>query len=133
VTWVIERLRAQGYLDDADYARQVARSRLVTGGIAKRRVQDELFRKGVDRAAATEAIDETFGEVEHDEYAAALAAGRKRIRVLQSEDVTTQRRRLYAFLARRGFQPDIVGRVVRTLLHGDDHEVEEVAGGGDEA
>jgi regulatory protein len=120
--WVLRKLETLGYLDDAAYARQFARSRMVGGGRSKRRVQDELYRRGVSREVATEAIDELVADVEIDEYGAALGAARKRLPSLGKLDAPTRRRRLYAFLARRGYESEIVSRVVRDVLRSSETE-----------
>lgn len=118
IDWVIERLTAQGYLDDAQFARQVARARMVGGGVSRRRLQDELFRRGVGREVAAEAIDDTLDDAQLDEYTAARDAARKRLRSLGSLESRILRRRLYGFLARRGYEPDVVHRVLREVLAG---------------
>lgn len=117
--WVIERLTAQGYLDDAQFARQFARARMVGGGVSRRRLQDELLRRGVGREVAAEAIDETLDDAQLDEYTAARDAARKRLRSLGVLERGVLRRRLYGFLARRGYEPDVVHRVMREVLAGD--------------
>ena len=43
----IGRLVANGLLDDRKYAEQFARSKIVTAGASKRRVQQDLYRKGI--------------------------------------------------------------------------------------
>ncbi len=114
VAWVGDRLERSGYLDDAAFARQLAESRFARG-VSRRRVSDELFRRGVAQSVAAAAIDAVAEEVQVDEYGAALAAAQKRVASLSSVDLLTRRRRLYAFLARRGYQADVVGRVVREV------------------
>jgi regulatory protein len=116
VEWVLERLAGQGYLDDADYARQLARARIVGGGTSRRRVEQELFKRGVSKETATDAINATLAEVELDEHGAALNAARKRMRSLAALDPLTRRRRLYSFLARRGYESEVVARVVNEVL-----------------
>lgn len=112
----IERLEALGVLDDRAYARHVARSRVLGGGVSKRTIEVELQRRGVARRVADEAITETLAEVELDEAGAARVVAEKRLRALRSYDVATRRKRLYAFLARRGYSPDVVARVIRELM-----------------
>lgn len=119
IDWVIQRLSAQGYLDDAQFARQFARARMVGGGVSRRRLQDELYRRGVGREVAAEAIDHTLDDAQLDEYTAARDAARKRLRALASLDHAVLRRRLYGFLARRGYEPDVVSRVLREVLASD--------------
>jgi regulatory protein len=116
ITWVQDRLKAQGFLDDASYARQVARAKAVAGGTSRRRVIGVLRKKGVDAVVAAEAIDATLEEVELDEFGAATAAAEKRVRALRSLEPQKQRQRLYAFLARRGYEQDVIRRVLAELL-----------------
>lgn len=112
----IERLQQLGFLDDDAYARNLARSRVLSGGVSRRRIGQELQRRGVSREVADGAIAETLEEVELDEEGAARLAGEKRLRALRSYDAATQKQRLYAFLARRGYAPDVIARVVRDLM-----------------
>lgn len=140
----IERLEELGLLDDRDYARNLARSRVVGGGVSKRKIGEELQRRGVSRRVADEAITDTLEEVELDEEGAARAAAEKRLRALRSYDLPTQRKRLYAFLARRGYAPDVVSRVIRAVIGrdamalgsgehlGDDSDGEPVSDQGEE-
>src|SRR5262245_24137112 len=46
----IERLRGAGLLDDGSYARQLARSKAVGAGQSRRRIAQELARRGVTRS-----------------------------------------------------------------------------------
>lgn len=122
VEWVLDRLAAQGLIDDAQYARQVARHRMVSGGVSRRRIETELRRRGVAADVAVEAIDDMADEVELDEYPAALEAARRRLRSQGGLDPATRRRRLYGFLARRGYESAVVQRVLKEVLArpGDD-------------
>ncbi|MEO6444272.1 MAG: regulatory protein RecX [Gemmatimonadaceae bacterium] len=112
----VERLLHLGLLDDAQYARALAHSRAVGGGMSRLRIAMELQRRGVSRPVADAAIAETLEEVQLDEEGAARAAAEKRLRALRSLGPEVQRRRLYAFLARRGYPHDVVSRVLRALL-----------------
>jgi regulatory protein len=116
ITWAIDRLLAQGFVDDAAYARQVARSKALSGGVSRRKVINVLRQRGVAADVASEAIDATLAEVDLDEHGAALAAAQKRLRALSSLDPSTRRQRLYAFLARRGYENDVVRRVLKEVL-----------------
>lgn len=116
ITWTLDRLVTQGFVDDASYARQVARAKVLSGGISRRRVVTVLRKRGVSPEVAEEAIDATLSEVELDEYGAALAAAQKRVRALKSLDAAKRRQRLYAFLARRGYESDVIRRVLGEVL-----------------
>lgn len=114
VSAVIERLFAAGFLDDDAFARQFARSKSTTG-TSRRRIEQELGRKGIDRGVASTAVSETFAEEQVDEGIAIDRAAEKKLRTLMKVDHQTRRRRLYSYLARRGFDPDAINGVMRRL------------------
>lgn len=116
IAWTIDRLLAQGYVDDAAYARQVARAKVLAGGVSRRKVVAVLRRRGVSADVADAAIEQTLSEVDLDEEGAALAAARKRLRALRALDQATRRQRLYAFLARRGYDGGVIRRVLQAVL-----------------
>jgi regulatory protein len=106
VDWAIARLQEQGLLDDAAFARAFTRSRVVGGKQSRRRVEQELARKGVSRTVAGEAIEDVFEDEAVDQRSIVEEAARKKLRSLSGLEPAVQRRRLYAFLARRGYDLD---------------------------
>jgi len=116
----IERLRATGVLDDANFARQLTRSKALGGGHSRRRIQQELAQRGVARDVSDDAIQEVFEEEGVDEQAAIERVARKKLRTLIGADAPVRKRRLYAFLARRGYDADAIARVLRIVLADDD-------------
>jgi len=116
ISWAVSRLAAQGFVDDAAYARGVARAKALAGGVSRRKVITVLRQKGIAADVATEAIEATLVDVSLDEYGAALAAAEKRVRALSGLEPAKKRQRLYAFLARRGYESDVVRRVITEVL-----------------
>jgi regulatory protein len=112
----IERLSANGLLDDANYARQLVRSKALTAGQSRRRIGQELAKRGVARNVADAAIADVFEHEAVDEAAAIERVAMKKLRTLAKLDAEVQRRRLYAFLARRGYGHDEIQRVMRQVL-----------------
>jgi regulatory protein len=112
----IERLREVGFIDDERFARQFARSRAMGGGVSRRRVQQELGRRGVARDVSAEAIADVFAEEALDEQASLMQVASKKLRTLEQVDVATRRRRLYGYLARRGYDGDDIARALRELI-----------------
>ena len=112
---VLDRLEGAGYLDDADFARQFARTKALGSGMSRRRVQQELARRGVDREIADAAIDEVFVEEAVSEIETVERLARKKLRSLARFDEETRRRRLYGFLARRGFESEEIREVLHRL------------------
>lgn len=111
----IERLVAAGVLDDAAYARQLTRSKAIGAGQSRRRIQQELAKRGVAREISDQAIGAVYEEEGIDDADSIERVARKKLRTLRKLDPSTRRRRLYAFLARRGFDSDDIARVMKEL------------------
>ena len=118
----IERLTAAGLLDDAAYARAFVRAKVSAQGFSRRRLQQELARRGVARDIADAAIVEVLHDDSIDETATIDRVARKKLRTLSGLDQDTQRRRLFAFLARRGYEVDDVRAVVERLRRSPESE-----------
>jgi regulatory protein len=112
---VIAKLKDVGLIDDADFARQLARSKAARGA-SRRRLHQELFKRGVSRDVADEAVDTVLEEENVDEVAVAERVARKRLPALAAADAPTRRRRLYAFLARRGHDSETIREVMDRVL-----------------
>jgi regulatory protein len=111
---VVTRLIDQKLLDDADFAQQFARTK-VAGGASRLRVLQELRRKGVAADVAEGALDTLLEEEGIDPSRSARAAAEKKWRSLARVDDSTRKRRVYAFLARRGFSPDEIRSAMNAL------------------
>jgi len=116
----IERLTAQGLLDDAQFARQLARSKVASQGASRRRLQQEMFKRGVAREVADEAIAEVYEDEQVDEGVLVEEVARKKVRSLAKLDPEARRRRLYAFLARRGYEGEAIRRAMRAVLDAEE-------------
>jgi regulatory protein len=106
VEWAVARLTEQGLIDDEAFARSFARAKVVGGKQSRRRVQQDLARKGVSRTVSEDAIDTVFEEEAVDQRSIVEEAARKKLRSLAGLEPAVQRRRLYGFLARRGYEID---------------------------
>lgn len=115
VDWAIARLQEQGLVDDAAFARAFTRSKVVGGKQSRRRVEQELARKGVSRSVAGDAIDDVFEDEAVDQKAIVEEAARKKARSLIGLEPAVQRRRLYAFLARRGYDLDDIRAAIASV------------------
>jgi regulatory protein len=111
----IGRLVDVGLLNDDAYGRQFARTRLAAGRTAPARVERELMRRGIDRQTAAAALQEVLSEDAIDVVAILDDTVRRRATTLAKLDASTRRRRLYAYLARRGFDPDEIRRALERL------------------
>lgn len=107
----VHDLQGKGLVDDAGFAESFVRDRSRLRPRGRRRLVQELRAKGVDPATAEAAIDEvleTEGTTEVELARAAAARWTPR----PGEDPRAARRRLHAFLARRGFRADAIRTVI---------------------
>ena len=111
----IRRLVDNGLLNDEKYAEQYARSKIVSSGTSKRRIQQDLYRKGIKGDVATTAIANVIADEEIDTQLVVENVARKKLAQLGDLEPLVLRRRLFAFLARRGYDLDEIRRVVGLL------------------
>jgi regulatory protein len=112
----IRRLVDNGLLNDAKYAEQYARSKILMTGASKRRLQQELYRKGIKGELATTAIANVIEQEEIDPAALIERVAKKKLASMGDLDPMILRRRLFAFLARRGYDIDEIKAVVGRLV-----------------
>ncbi|MCC2629007.1 MAG: regulatory protein RecX [Thermomicrobiales bacterium] len=121
----IARLHEWRYLDDADFARRWVENRTAHRPRGRRLLQQELRHKGIDGEIARDAID----DAELDETGAAEALARRRLPSYAGDEPAAIRRRLGAYLARRGYGYDVIRVALdRALGEADDDEGDGVMG-----
>ena len=111
----IRRLVDNGLLNDQKFAEQYARYKIVSTGASKRRLQQDLYRKGIKGDLATNAIAQVIADEEIDTAAVVEQVARKKFAQLGDLEPVVIRRRLFAFLARRGYDLDEIKSVVARL------------------
>jgi len=116
VTDAVQRLTEIGAIDDSAFARAFARSRALGKGMSRRRLAQELSRRGVALPMADAAIAEVLEEESVDERALLEGAARKKLAVLQGQSAETVKRRLYGYLARRGYDASDIAAVMRKVM-----------------
>jgi len=114
VDGAIERLAARGLLDDREFAFHWAATHAARGRGAPRLVRD-LLAQGVERRLAERVVQEALASEGIDDDTAARAVAERRARQLAGLPPESRRRRLLAFLARRGFSGGTVRELVREL------------------
>lgn len=115
IDWAIERLRERGVLDDASYAARRARSLAASKPMGRRYMESKLRQRGLGDAEIRPAVEEALEGVDMEESALRLAR-RAAASMPNSLEHASRIRRLSGRLARRGFEPDLVRRVVDEVL-----------------
>ena len=133
---VLERLERAGYLDDPAFARYWIGERARSSPRGPRLIAQELRRKGVSSDIIKQALDdfqvarqeeytmsqlndadnpdqdEAEGDPEYDEV---LRLAQRKHRAYASLDTSTYRRRMSAFLQRRGYSYALISRALKAL------------------
>jgi regulatory protein len=122
VETVIARLREYGYLDDERYALGYASAKVRQQPIGRRRLQQSLAMKQVERKVADEVLDQVFSETSEAELLD--RALEKRIRLRGRPKTRAEAKSLFDHLLRQGFPFELVSEKVRAAAKTDLEEVE---------
>jgi len=109
ITATLRWLEERGYLDDAAFAAFWAENRSQFRPRGQRLLRQELLQRGIAPELAQRA------SVSVDEEESAYRAAQRWARRLAGSDAITFRRRLGAFLFRRGFAAEVVERTVEQI------------------
>ncbi|MGP1599020.1 regulatory protein RecX [Peptoanaerobacter stomatis] len=130
---LINRLRQKKFTQDAvDYAMNFVdkyefineedmAEKLVSGAYkhkkySKRKIQNELRQKGIDY----EVINELTSDIDDDEeYENAMHFAQKKYKSISAKDNETIKRRLISALSYRGFNYDIIRKVIDKIIYDD--------------
>jgi regulatory protein len=122
VETVIARLREYGYLDDERYALTYASSKVRQQPVGRRRLEQNLVMKKVDRKVAGEVLDQVFAETPEEELID--RAIEKRVRLRGQPKTRAEAKSLFDHLLRQGFPFELVADKVRAAAKADPDEME---------
>ena len=106
VNAVIEKLEEYGYLDDRKFAENLALSKLRQKPQGKRRLQQAMSQKRLDRETMDNAITSAFEKMPEMELID--AAIEKRLRLKGRPETREDTKKFYDFLLRQGFAFDLI-------------------------
>jgi regulatory protein len=107
---VVARLADQHYLDDRAFASTYTRLRQENQSFGKRRVQQELTRKGVQAELVASTLETAYAQVSEEDLVRRYVA-RKRIKKPQDEKETA---RLVRRLVGAGFSFSVISTLLKT-------------------
>ena len=113
---VVARLKEQRYLDDSGYAQDYAKLRQENSSFGRRRVQQDLMRKGVHAEVIAKTLDMAYEGVGEEELARRHLE-RKRIRKPANEKEAA---RVARMLMRAGFSMGTIVRILKKWDVGDE-------------
>lgn len=103
---VIEKLKGYKYLDDDQFARDVALSKLRQKPQGKRRLQMSMSQKKLDKDVVESAIAEAFEKMPESELIDQAIA--KRLRLKGKPETREETKKFYDHLLRQGFGFDLI-------------------------
>jgi regulatory protein len=114
---VVERLREYGYLDDEKFAFSYAALKIKQRPVGRRRLEQDLKFKKVDKQVAEDALELVYAETSEDDLID--RAIEKRLRVRGRPSNRTEAKSLFDYLLRLGFEYELVSDKIRGLLSDD--------------
>jgi regulatory protein len=114
---VLARLKENGLIDDARYAKQFARQRTEVRKQGKFRVARELRARGIPDLHIAPALEAASTEI--DESALVRQRIQRKLRVFRGEIDDRKVASLYRSLLRAGFSADVIRRELRRLTEAD--------------
>lgn len=119
---VVDRLKREGLVDDARYAKQFARQRALSRKQGKFRIARELRARGVQDNHIEAALEANAEET--DETALVRQRIERKLKLLRGEFDEKRIASLYRSLLRAGFSSDVIRRELQRVTRGDVEEME---------
>lgn len=112
---VIEHLVELNLLNDEEFARQLITEKIKRKPIGRRLLKQKLFEKGIPSATGEEVMQKIFSEVDEKELAFRNFA--KYYKKVKDLEISERKRKVFDYLARKGFEFDIVNEVIRENIY----------------
>ena len=103
---VIEKLKKYNYLNDDEFARSFASAKLRQKAIGKRRLEQDLYRKKLDKETISRAVESAFEETPESEVI--VRAIEKRLRSKGHPESQREQQNFFGYLVRLGFSYDLI-------------------------
>lgn len=114
---VLAKLKEYNYLNDEQFAKEFAASRLRQKPIGKRVLKQKLALKKLDKETVDAALETVFAEMPEEEIIE--RAIEKRLRLKGKPKTREDSKKFYDFLLRQGFSYDLVSSKMREIAARD--------------
>lgn len=114
---VLKKLEEYNYLNDEQFARDFAAAKLRQKPLGKRRLQQTLSQKKLDKETVEQAIETVYEKTPEGEIIE--RAIEKRLRLKGKPETREDTKKFYDFLMRQGFSYDLVNTKMRELAKRD--------------
>ncbi len=110
---IMQRLVDNRFVDDARFARAFARDKFMFAGWGRRKIEAHLRARCIPQPLIAAALAEGIDPAQYE--AAARALVERRAAAMPDADTYQGRTRLFRAVAARGFEPELVARLIRAL------------------
>lgn len=117
---VIEFLKRNNFINDNLLAQKIINTNLNLNKCGKNRIKQNLYNKGIDSSTINKAINDIDNEAEFEN---AMYLAKKRYERIKNEDKRKIYQKLSQHLAYKGFNYDIIKRVLNKLLNFDEYDM----------
>lgn len=114
---VIDFLKEYKLIDDNILAEKIVHDNMSLSKFGKNKIKQNLYNKGISESDIQNAISQIDSD---EEYNNAKYLAEKRLKRLNGEDKNKIKQKIYQHLAYKGFNYDIINRVLREVLNFDD-------------
>lgn len=110
---IIHELRDKKYLNDEIFARQLISDEIDLKRNGPLLIKNKLLKKGIQMSLLTSLLDESYPE--ELQYGNCVYQAKKKLKILKNKDETSIKNRLGTFLTQKGFNWDIINRVISEM------------------
>ena len=116
ISSVVIQLLESNYLNDYDFAKTFTEENIKNKLWGSRKIEAELIKKGVDKEIITQVISEKFSNENQLEKAIELGKKKYKSLVVRNTDKDKIQPKLYAFLLSKGYDYDIIKRMIDSII-----------------
>lgn len=110
---VVNRMRELGYVDDRKFAVWWVDQRMSFKPKGRRFIAMELTRKGISRETIEDVLEAAGGgQKTFSELKGAQKAIQRKLVLWARKPIIEQKKKVYTFLAQRGFSSDTIGKII---------------------
>ncbi|MGL4911393.1 MAG: recombination regulator RecX [Romboutsia sp.] len=117
---VLEFLRQNKFIDDQLLANKIVNTNVNLNRCGKNRIKQNLYNKGIDKNSISEAIEDIDDDTEFEN---AMYLAKKRYSRVKNEDKRKIYQKISQHLAYKGFNYDIIKKVLDKLLNSDEYDL----------
>lgn len=110
---VLEKLKEYDYVNDEQFAKSLASSKLRQKPLGRRRLRQSLSQKKLDKETVEQAIEQVYENMPEDEVIE--RAIKKRLRQKGKPEAREDVKKFYDYLMRQGFSYDLISSKMREI------------------